>query len=132
MPEDLRPRSPIEQARATYGEFSNCPIREVLDQLSGKWTLLLVFELQAGPARFNALARRIPDISKRMLTQTLRDLERDGLVSRAVFPTKPPSVEYALTPLGESLIEPMTALFAWAEHQHKDIRAARQAYDQAT
>lgn len=122
-------RSPLEQARATYGDMANCPIRAVLDKLSSKWSLLLMLELHHAPARFNALARRIPDISKRMLTQTLRDLERDGLVIRTVFPTKPPSVEYALAPLGSSLIEPASGMIAWAEQHSGEIRQARATYD---
>lgn len=108
-----------------------CPVRGVLDRLGDKWTTLIVIALAAGPRRFSALRREIPDISKRMLAQTLRDLERDGLISREVFPTKPPSVEYRLTGLGESLLEPLNALIAWAQASQPDIAAARHAYDAA-
>lgn len=111
------------------GGLENCPVRDVMDRLAGKWTVLLLYELAQGPARFNALARKIPDISKRMLTQTLRDLERDGLVKREVFPTKPPSVEYSLLPLGQSLIVPMQSLMEWSNTHHPEIRAAREAFD---
>ncbi|MCB1331678.1 MAG: helix-turn-helix transcriptional regulator, partial [Maritimibacter sp.] len=76
-------------------DLANCPVRRILDHVAAKWTVLVLLELDAGPRRFNALARALPDISKRMLTQSLRDLQRDGLIARAVFDTKPPSVEYA-------------------------------------
>jgi len=79
--------------------------------------------------RFSSLNRAIPDISKRMLTQSLRDLERDGLASRHVFPTKPPSVEYRLTELGRQVLVPISGLIAWAESNHANIRQARERYD---
>lgn len=82
----------------------------------------MLFALAGEPRRFNALHRMVPDISKRMLTQTLHDLERDGLITRHVFPTKPPSVEYQLAPLGHSLLEPLGVLIAWADINHKEIR----------
>jgi DNA-binding HxlR family transcriptional regulator len=91
-------------------------------------TLILV-TLANGPHRFSAVQRAIPDISKRMLTQTFRDLERDGLIARKVFPTKPPSVEYRLTPLGETILEPLTVLVGWADRSHAAIKSARLAYD---
>ncbi len=81
------------------------------------------------PRRFIELRRSIPDISKRMLTQTLRNLERDGLLSRHVFPTRPPSVENRITPLGESLLDPVAHLVAWAERTHAEIREARSRFD---
>jgi DNA-binding HxlR family transcriptional regulator len=108
-----------------------CPIRDVLDRVGQKWTLLILISLEREPRRFSALQRQVGDISKRMLTQTLRQLERDGLISREVFPTKPPSVEYALTPLGRSALEPIATLRDWAELYHDRIRAARQAFDAA-
>ena len=79
-------------------------MRDVLDRIGDKWSTLILSTLARGPQRFSAVRRAIPDISKRMLTQTFRDLERDGLITRTVFPTKPPSVEYRLTPLGESIL----------------------------
>jgi DNA-binding HxlR family transcriptional regulator len=103
----------------------HCPVRDVLDHLGGKWTTLIVVVLSGGTRRFGAIHRAIPDISKRMLTQSLRDLERDGLVTRRVHPTSPPSVEYSLSPLGGSLLGPLAALVAWAERNHPAIRAAR-------
>lgn len=110
-------------------DIANCPVRHVLDHVAAKWTTLILAELAPGPRRFNALNRALPDISKRMLTQSLRDLERDGLISRQVFPTKPPSVEYRLTPLGESLLEPLGALIDWAAASAGQIALARAAYD---
>ncbi len=110
-------------------EKGACPVRDVLDRIGEKWTLLILIALKDGPHRFSVLQRRVGDISKRMLTQTLRLLERDGLVSRKVYPTKPPSVEYALTDLGSSSLEPIAVLIQWAESRHDDIRDARIAYD---
>ena len=111
--------------------FANCPVRDVMDQVSGKWASLLLLELNDGPLRFGALRRRIPDISQRMLTQTLRDLQRDGYVSRTVYPTQPPSVEYKLTKLGQSFSAPLGALVEWAESNHQNIRRAREVFDGA-
>lgn len=109
----------------------DCPVRDVLDRIGDKWSSLIVGTLAAGPHRFSAIQRAIPDISKRMLTQTLRDLERDGLVSREVFPTKPPSVEYRLTPLGVTILEPLAFLVRWADDNHAAINSARRAFDGA-
>ena len=106
-----------------------CPIRGILDRLGDKWTTLIVIALAQRPHRFSDVRRAIPDISKRMLTQTLRDLERDGLVARRVFPTKPPSVEYRLTGLGESLLPPLLALIDWAEQSQPGITQSRAAFD---
>jgi DNA-binding HxlR family transcriptional regulator len=108
-----------------------CPVRDVLDRVSEKWTTLLLIILAEGPKRFSELQRGVPDISKRMLTQSLRNLERDGLISRTVFPTKPPSVEYALTDLGQSFMAPLAHLLDWANGQHDAIRTARHSYDTA-
>ncbi|MDP3857366.1 MAG: helix-turn-helix domain-containing protein [Stagnimonas sp.] len=115
------------------GEFdaARCPVRGVLDRLGDKWTTLIVIALAQRPHRFGEVRRAVPDISKRMLTQSLRDLERDGLIERRVFPTKPPSVEYRLTELGESLLEPLHALVNWAEHNQERIAAARGVFDAA-
>jgi DNA-binding HxlR family transcriptional regulator len=110
---------------------ANCPIRDVMDNISGKWSLLMMLELTAGPKRFGELRRKVPDISQRMLTQTLRDLQRDGYVMRTVYPTQPPSVEYRLTELGESFMRPIEALVDWAEENHARIRQCRADFDQA-
>ncbi|HTN40343.1 MAG TPA: helix-turn-helix domain-containing protein [Asticcacaulis sp.] len=106
-----------------------CPVRDVLDHLGDKWSSLLMVALGTRPHRFGELKRAVPDISQRMLTQTLRDLQRDGLISRHVFPTQPPSVEYRLTPLGESMMPPLLGLMQWASTHHGLIRQARQAYE---
>lgn len=89
----------------------------------------MLLALSEKPYRFGELRRLIPDISQRMLTQTLRDLQRNGLISRTVFPTQPPSVEYRLTALGESLLEPMSALVRWAETHYGTILTARGHFD---
>ena len=109
----------------------HCPVRDVLDRIGDKWSILMIMTLAAGPQRFSALHRAIRDISKRMLTQTLRDLERDGLITRHVFATKPPSVEYRLSPLGHSLLEPMASLVDWADTRYTDIHDARARFDSA-
>jgi DNA-binding HxlR family transcriptional regulator len=114
---------------ASSPEGVHCPVRDVLDRIGDKWSILLIMTLAMRPQRFSELHRAIRDISKRMLTQTLRDLERDGLITRRVFPTKPPSVEYRLAPLGESLLEPMANLVEWADRRYSDIHAARVCFD---
>lgn len=106
-----------------------CPVRGVLDHIGDKWSVLIVCMLAEKPRRFGELRRAIPDISQRMLTQTLRDLQRDGMVEREVFPTNPPSVEYRLTKLGRSLLEPLDALINWADRHHERIIAARATFD---
>lgn len=111
------------------GDLTQCPVRDVIDRVGDKWSVLLLLELSAGPHRFMALRRALPDISQRMLTKSLRQLERDGLVSRTVYPTKPPRVDYALTPLGRSLFDTLGGLVRWADSHHGEIREARQAFD---
>jgi DNA-binding HxlR family transcriptional regulator len=106
-----------------------CPIRDVLDRIGDKWSVLIVSDLRSGPRRFGELRRHIGDISQRMLTQTLRNLHRDGLITRTVHPSKPPSVEYALTPLGHSLFEALNPLAHWSQTNHDAIRSARRNYD---
>lgn len=108
---------------------ANCPVRDVLDRVGDKWSVLILTALAAGPSRFSALNREVGDISKRMLTQTLRALQRDGLVERTVYPTSPPTVDYRLTDLGHSVLEPLSALIAWAEARHDAIREARATFD---
>ena len=111
------------------GSLMDCPVRGVLDRISDKWSMLLVMTLADGPKRFNQLRREVPDISQKMLTQTLRDLQRDGMVARRVYDTKPPSVEYRLTAMGESIIVPFGHLIAWATDNHGRISAARMDFD---
>ena len=132
MPTDqLRSRVLLAAARtaADGDDPGNCPVRDVLDHLSGKWSTLVLLYLEEGPRRFGALRRGVPQVSKRMLTQTLRDLERDGFLTRHAFPTKLPSVEYRLSALGESFLVPLRALLVWVEKQHGQIRRARTRYD---
>jgi DNA-binding HxlR family transcriptional regulator len=105
-----------------------CPIRDVLDRLGDRWTLLVLMELRQGTLRFSALKKRIEDISQRMLAQTLRQLEYDGLVSRKLYPTIPPKVEYSLTALGHSMLKPVGGLIEWASENHDEVRAARARY----
>lgn len=107
-----------------------CPVRDVLDRVGDAWTVLVVLVLvQAGKLRFNQLRREIPAISQRMLTVTLRSLERDGLVSRVVIPSTPPQVEYALTEMGRSLAGAIDVLAGWAEANQPQVQAARRVYD---
>lgn len=112
--------------------LEDCPVRDVLDRIAGKWSTLLLLTLAAKPLRFGALRRTVPDISQRMLSQTLRSLQRDGLIDRTVYPTVPPAVDYRLTPLGRSLLDPLLGLIAWANAHHDTIRAARAASDSAS
>jgi DNA-binding HxlR family transcriptional regulator len=104
-------------------------ISDVLARVGDKWSVLVVTRLGAGPVRFNELRRSIGGISQRMLTLTLRGLERDGLVTRTVFPTIPPRVDYALTPLGRDLLTPVSALGEWATRNQVKIARARERFD---
>ena len=106
-----------------------CLAREILARVGDKWSVYVVAMLADGPRRFSALKRSVDGISQRMLTLTLRGLERDGLVTRTVHPTVPPSVEYALTALGRTLIAPVMALVAWAEKNQGRIQQARARFD---
>ncbi|WP_043624184.1 helix-turn-helix domain-containing protein [Ensifer sp. ZNC0028] len=110
-------------------DMENCPVRDVMDNIGGKWNSLMILSLADGPLRFSQLRRLIPDISQRMLTQTLRDLQRDGYIHRTVYPTQPPSVEYALTDLGRSLLDLLKHFVDWSVENHGAIRAAREVYD---
>jgi len=105
-----------------------CPIRDVLDRISDRWSVLILYELQGGTLRFGELKARIQDVSQRMLAQTLRRLEEDGLVAREVFPVIPPRVDYSLTALGCSLLIPLQAMMTWAAENQQAVREARHAY----
>lgn len=114
-----------------YGDVyaSNCPTRQVLDRIGDKWTALIIGILEEGPQRFSELRRGIGGISQKMLTQTLRSLERDGLVTRTVYAEVPPRVEYALTPLGKTLCAPLAAIRQWAEANIAEVASAQAVYD---
>lgn len=107
----------------------NCPTRQVLDRIGDKWTVLVIGLLEGRPKRFSELQRSIIGISHKMLTQTLRNLERDGLVQRTLYPEVPPRVEYALTPLGETLCTPITAIRHWAEEHISAVTTAQAIFD---
>ena len=104
---------------------ADCPVRDVLVHIGGKWSTLILFCLGAEPHRFGALGRAIPQISKRMLTETLRALEADGFVSRHVFSTKLPNVEYRITSLGRSFLIPLQGVLEWVNSHYPEIRRAR-------
>ena len=104
---------------------ASCPTRHALDRIADKWTALIVGVLFERPHRFGELRRRIGGISQKMLTQTLRSLQRDGLVERRAFATVPVTVEYRLTPLGQSLNAPLAAIRDWAEGHIEEVLAAR-------
>ncbi|MGW2935099.1 winged helix-turn-helix transcriptional regulator [Streptomyces sp. NPDC001156] len=106
-----------------------CPVREVLDRVAGKWSVQILVAAAHGPIRFTELERSIEGISRRMLTLTLRNLERDGLVTRTVHPTVPPKVEYELTPIAEELHATLLSLTDWAERYRVAIAEARAVYD---
>jgi DNA-binding HxlR family transcriptional regulator len=128
---NLRSKLEIYKAGSGGGNIADCPVRDVIQGISNKWSSLLMMALAEKPYRFGELRRLVPDISQRMLTQTLHDLQRDGYVHREVFPTKPPSVEYSLTDLGRSMFGPLHQLLQWAERNHGAVRAARNAFDAA-
>ncbi|MFK0280730.1 winged helix-turn-helix transcriptional regulator [Streptomyces sp. NPDC090499] len=106
-----------------------CPVREVLDRVAGKWSVQILVAASRGPIRFTELERGIEGISRRMLTLTLRNLERDGLVTRTVYPTVPPRVEYELTPVALELHETLQRLTDWAGHHRHYIAQSRAVYD---
>ncbi len=108
---------------------ADCPTRRVLDLIADKWTVLIISLLEDEPKRFSHLQRSIGGISQKMLAQTLRSLERDGLVTRTIYPEIPPRVEYALTPLGCTLIEPITTIRIWAESHINSVSVAQDTYD---
>ncbi|OQD56958.1 HxlR family transcriptional regulator [Streptomyces phaeoluteigriseus] len=118
------------EAVVTCGdEHEDCGIREVLDRIGDKWSVLVVVELAQGVRRFRQLQRAVPGISQRMLTLTVRRLERDGLISRTVHPTVPPQVEYELTTMGHSLTHLVKALADWSADHRDAIARARQEWD---
>jgi DNA-binding HxlR family transcriptional regulator len=123
-PQEGTPMSPRNK------RTESCPaVKEVLNRVGDKWSVQIVDLLGEGPMRFSDLRRSIEGISQRMLTLTLRGLERDGLISRTVFPEIPPRVEYELTRLGKTLLEPISALAEWADRNRTSIQDAREKFD---
>lgn len=119
-------------ARAAYDAYlATCPARELLDRISDKWVTLILNALADGPRRYSDLGRTIAGVSQKMLTQTLRALERDGMVTRTVTPAVPVRVDYELTPLGVSLLPLVQAVKAWAETHIAEVHTARASYDTA-
>lgn len=115
---------------AAHQEFvRTCPTSKLLDRLGDKWVTLVLVQLSGGPRRYGELSRAVPGASQKMLTQTLRLLERDGLVARAVVPGVPARVDYSLTPLGASLLPVVRALRGWAERHMDEVDASRADYD---
>lgn len=121
----------LDDALASRGDVfaRNCPTRQLLDRVGDKWSILLLGMLGQGDMRFSALKRRVDGISQKMLAQTLRTLERDGLISRHVEPTVPVSVTYAILPLGRELLEALQRLIDWAETRMGAVAEAQRAYD---
>ena len=121
----------LKVAVDSYDEAKDCPFRNVLDQLGDKWSFLILAVLEDSPKRFNEIKRQVGGISHRVLTRKLRDLERDGYLSRTVHPVRPPHVEYQLTPLGRSLLQPINAFLNWTVKAFPDIQRAREVFDKS-
>ena len=121
-----------EQERDAYNAYvAECPSRQVLDALSDKWVTLILTALADAPRRYSELARAIAGVSQKMLTQTLRMLERDGLVTRTITASVPVRVDYQLTPLGQTLLPVVRAIKDWSETHISEVHAARVTYDHA-
>ncbi|MFD9889948.1 winged helix-turn-helix transcriptional regulator [Amycolatopsis sp. NPDC059027] len=120
---------PDQAAGLDPGKMDACTVLEVINRVSGKWAIGILLEATRGPVRFTELERSVEGISRRMLTLTLRNLERDGLLARTVYPTVPPKVEYEATPMAKELYESLTGLVGWAERYREAIAEARVTYD---
>ncbi len=124
------PPQPALDRIAKMGVFdTSCAGHQILEKIANKWTILIIYALTQGKKRYSDLKQQIIGISPKMLVQNLRNLERSGLIRREVFPTVPPQVDYSLTPLGESLAEPLAVLGEWAYQHIPDVNAATQQYD---
>ena len=110
----------------------NCPSRLLFDQIADKWSMMVLTVLDSGPMRFNAIKRELEGVTQKALTQCLRRLERNGLVSRRVIPVSPVAVEYEITPLGRTLQPPFKALYGWTLDHLDEVHAARVAFDERT
>jgi len=124
-----KPTTRTREGRTISYDPEICPVRHVLDGIGDKWTILVLTALKTGTLRFTELRRSIPDISQRMLTVTVRKLERDGFLTRTVTPSIPPRVDYALTDLGTSLVAQLSPLAKWALDHRDPIAKARALYD---
>lgn len=124
--------SHLLETTPTWDVFnSNCPTRQVLDRVADKWTVLVIQTLSKGTLRFAQLKRTVDGISQKVLTNTLRGLERDGIVTRRIYASVPPKVEYTLTALGQSLCGLVDGICGWAEANIVQVQAAREVYDNA-
>jgi DNA-binding HxlR family transcriptional regulator len=123
----------IPEETGTRGDVyaANCPTRKLLDRVADKWSVLILLLLSGEALRFNALRRRVEGVSQKMLSHTLRSLERDGLVTRSVVATVPVTVTYAITPLGSGLIGSLRSMIDWAETHMREVAAAQRTYDDA-
>jgi DNA-binding HxlR family transcriptional regulator len=125
----------VTETRSADGRFdvlaAACPTRQVIDRIGDKWTLLVLYALGTGTLRFSQLRARVEGVSQKMLTQTLRGLERDGIVVRRIYPTVPPRVEYSLTPLGVELTGVITGIRTWAYAHMDEITAARCRFEES-
>ncbi|MET9621730.1 MULTISPECIES: helix-turn-helix domain-containing protein [unclassified Streptomyces] len=131
MPTRTAAQRRAEASTAYDAYLARCPARQLLDRIADKWVSLVVNALADGPQRYSHLQRTLASVSQKMLTQTLRHLERDGLVSRTVIPAVPVRVEYELTALGRSLLPVMCAIKGWAEDHMDEVLAARASHDAA-
>ena len=126
-PEDTAP--PFLPPDWRRGGDEDCPARQIFDRVGDRWSMYVMAHLEAGPLRFNAIRRQIVGLSQRVLTTTLRGLERDGHVTRTQYPTIPPQVDYRLTPLGRSLLGAVAHVVGWAGDHHAEIGANRGSFD---
>ena len=120
---------PVQVAEVDPEKLEACTVLEVINRISGKWAIGILLEATRGPVRFTQLERSVEGISRRMLTLTLRNLERDGLLVRTVYPTVPPRVEYEATPMAKELYASLNGLLGWAERHRDSIAEARVVYD---
>ncbi len=121
----------LQISRSWDAYQTECPTRLVLNRIADKWAVLVLGLLESETKRFSALQREIGGISQKMLTQTLRGLERDGLIARTIYPTVPPKVEYTITPLGKTLVGLLAALRVWSETHIEEVQQAQSNYDKA-
>lgn len=126
---EVNKQQEAQQPLAWNAYNSLCPTRQVLNRIADKWTVLVVSSLEAGTKRFSVLRREIDGVSQKMLTQTLRGLERDGLVTRKIYATVPPKVEYSLTPLGNTLVVLLRSIRVWSETHIEKVLTAQENYD---